>query len=110
MKNVAALPPEAQAEKEILEAQNIKSVLVVPFHVENRLAGFLGFDNVASTRSWGDRELIPLRTLAEIIGIAVTCKRAVEALRQSEAQFRDLADMLPQIVFETDVKGNLTFV
>ena len=110
VKNVAALPPEARAEKEILEAQNIKSVLVVPFLVENKLAGFLGFDNVASTRAWGEKELIPLRTLAEIMGTAVTRKRAVEALRQSEAQFRDLADMLPQIVFETDVKGNLTFV
>ena len=110
VKNVAALPPEARAEKEILEAQGIKSVLVVPFLVENRLAGFLGFDNVASTGAWGEKELVPLRTLAEIIGTAVTRKRSVEALRQSEAKFRDLADMLPQIVFETDVKGNLTYV
>ncbi|MGD8268352.1 MAG: PAS domain S-box protein, partial [Desulfobacterales bacterium] len=109
VKNVAELAPEARAEKEILAAQNIKSVLVVPFLVDNRLAGFLGFDNVASARTWGAKELIPLRTLSEIIGAAVTRKRAVEALRQSEAQFRDLADMLPQIVFETDVKGNLTF-
>lgn len=37
-------------------------------------------------------------------------KQTAEALRQSEAKFRQLADMLPQIVFETDVKGNLTFV
>ena len=110
VKNVDELPPEAQAEKEILEAQNIRSVLVVPFMVENRLAGFLGFDNVASTRVWGEEELIPLRTLAEIVGTAVTRKRAVEALRQSEARFRDLADMLPQIVFETDAVGNITFV
>jgi PAS domain S-box-containing protein len=110
VKNVAELTSEARAEKEILEAQHIKSVLVVPFLIENRLAGFLGFDNVASTRTWGEKERIPLRTLAEIIGSAVTRKRAEEALRQSEARFRDLADMLPQIVFETDVKGNLTFV
>ncbi len=110
VKNVAELPPEARAEKEILEAQKIRSALVVPLMVENRLAGFLGFDNVASTRVWGEEELIPLRTLAEIIGTAVTRKRAVEALRQSEARFRDLADMLPQIVFETDAAGNITFV
>ncbi|MDJ0802423.1 MAG: PAS domain S-box protein [Desulfobacterales bacterium] len=110
VKNVAELAPEARAEKEILEAQNIKSVLVVPFLVDNRLAGFMGFDNVASKRTWGAKELIPLRTLSEIIGAAVTRKRAVEALRQSEARFRDLANMLPQIVFETDGEGNLTFV
>jgi PAS domain S-box-containing protein len=108
--NVAELTPEARAEKEILEAQNIKSVLVVPYLVEDRLAGFLGLDNVSASGAWGEKELIPLRTLAEIIGTAVTRKRAVSALRQSEAQFRDLANMLPQIVFETDVQGNLTFV
>ena len=110
VKNVAELAPEARAEKEILEAQNIKSVLVVPFLVENRLAGFLGLDDVASTGAWGEKELIPLRTFSEIIGAAVARKRAVEALRLSEAQIRDLANMLPQIVFETDAKGNLTFV
>jgi two-component system cell cycle sensor histidine kinase/response regulator CckA len=110
VKNVAELSPEARAEKEILEAQNTKSVLVVPFLVENRLAGFLGFDNVASTKDWGEKELVPLRTLAEIIGTAVTRKHAEQALMESEAKFRDLADMLPQIVFETDVKGHLAFI
>lgn len=37
-------------------------------------------------------------------------KQFEEALRESEAKFRDFADMLPQIVFETDAEGNLTFV
>ncbi len=37
-------------------------------------------------------------------------RQAEEALRNSEVRFRELADMLPQIVFETDIHGNLTFV
>ena len=37
-------------------------------------------------------------------------RQAEEALRNSEKRFRELADMLPQIVFETDIHGNLTFV
>ena len=36
-------------------------------------------------------------------------KRMEEALRESEAKFRELADLLPQIVYETDEKGVLTF-
>lgn len=35
---------------------------------------------------------------------------AEKALRESEEKFRNLADLLPQIVFETDEKGNITFV
>lgn len=31
------------------------------------------------------------------------------ALEESEARFRDLAKLFPQIVFETDQNGNITF-
>ncbi len=34
---------------------------------------------------------------------------AQAALRESEEKYRELSDSLPQIVFETDEKGNLTF-
>ncbi|MBI5443194.1 MAG: PAS domain S-box protein, partial [Deltaproteobacteria bacterium] len=36
--------------------------------------------------------------------------RESEALRQSEARFRELADLLPETVFETNVKGIITFL
>jgi PAS domain S-box-containing protein len=36
-------------------------------------------------------------------------KRMEDALRESERRFRELADLLPQIVFETDERGILTF-
>lgn len=37
-------------------------------------------------------------------------KKAEDSLLESKARFRDLVDMLPQIVFEMDMHGNLTFV
>jgi PAS domain S-box-containing protein len=41
----------------------------------------------------------------------ITERKLVEKeLRRSEKRFRDLAELLPQIVFETDEDGNLTFV
>ena len=36
-------------------------------------------------------------------------KQAGEALRKSEERFRELAELLPETVFETDIKGVLTF-
>ena len=36
--------------------------------------------------------------------------QAEETLQESERKFRELADLLPQTVFEIDSKGNLTFV
>ncbi len=35
---------------------------------------------------------------------------AQQALQVSETKFRELVDMLPQVVFETDETGNLTFI
>jgi PAS domain S-box-containing protein len=37
-------------------------------------------------------------------------KRADEATRSSEKRFRELAELLPELVFETDLEGKLTFV
>ena len=37
-------------------------------------------------------------------------KQAEEALRESEERFRELAELLPESIFEINVSGNLTFV
>ena len=37
-------------------------------------------------------------------------KRTEESLRESEEKFRDMANLLPQIVFEIDISGNITYV
>jgi len=49
----------------------------------------------------------------EIIGITrdiTVRKKAEEALRASEKRFRELSDLLPEVIFEMDAKGVLTFV
>lgn len=42
---VSALPPEAQAEKDMLSAQGIESLLAVPLMDDGCLRGFVGIDN-----------------------------------------------------------------
>ncbi|MDX2445928.1 MAG: PAS domain S-box protein, partial [Desulfobacterales bacterium] len=37
-------------------------------------------------------------------------KFAEKALQESEERFRDMAELLPEIIFEVDVQGDLTFV
>jgi PAS domain S-box-containing protein len=37
-------------------------------------------------------------------------KMAEKALKESEEKFREMAELLPQIVFETDMQGKLTYV
>ncbi len=51
----------------------------------------------------------PLRVRGVIIDITDR-KKAEQALKESEAIFREMTDMLPQVVFEMDMLGNLTYV
>ena len=46
----------------------------------------------------------------EINRMLETIEKTNEGLLQSEARFRELAELLPQIIFEMDVQGGLLFV
>jgi len=37
-------------------------------------------------------------------------KKTEDALRESEGKFRDMANLLPQVVFELDLEGKLTYI
>ena len=41
---------------------------------------------------------------------AATIERSRDSLIQSEARFRDLAELIPQTIFEMDLQGGLTFI
>jgi len=55
-----------------------------------------------------ERNLI--KAIAEQLANTIERKRAEEALRESEKRYRDLADLLPQTVFELDERANVIFV
>jgi PAS domain S-box-containing protein len=63
------MPAEASAERDILQSQNILSVLVVPMFFGEELVGFIGFDAVRVSRHWNMEDISLLSLLAEIIAI-----------------------------------------
>jgi diguanylate cyclase (GGDEF)-like protein len=65
--DVSKLPPEAAAEKEVFESQQIKSILCVPLVKEATLYGFFGFDSVREKKVWEDYQIAWLKVIAEIV-------------------------------------------
>jgi len=65
-------------------------------------------------QQWNDRAIFsPEGTVIEYqsVGSDITEKRQIERnLTESEKRFRDLATLLPQVIFETDLDGNITYV
>jgi signal transduction histidine kinase len=84
--DIHLLPPAAAAEKGTLIEQGVQSVLAVPMVYEGTVAGFLGFDSVASKKTWPDADVALLRIAGEIIVSALERKRAEESRRALETQ------------------------
>ncbi|MFC1558068.1 PAS domain S-box protein [candidate division KSB1 bacterium] len=80
--SVEELPEEAKAEKAILQAQDIKSLIVVPLKYYNLLYGFIGFDSIRGVKYWFADSIRLLETVGTTITKALEHKRINEELRQ----------------------------
>ena len=83
---VAELPPEAQAEQALLQAQDVQSLILVPMVYGGRLLGFLGFDAVRTEKAWLTEDIALLKMIGEIFANALERKRTEEALLQAKEQ------------------------
>ncbi|MCH7649556.1 MAG: PAS domain S-box protein [Nitrospinae bacterium] len=75
-----------QPEREVLEAQDILSLLVLPIFVDGKWYGFIGFDDCVSTRKWSEDDIRILRTASEIIGGYLSQKKMEKLLQDTHAR------------------------
>ena len=83
------------SERRILEDQKVLSVVTAPVIVDNRLWGFLEFDDCAIERQWLVAEIEALRSAAGIIGAAIQRQRVERALRLEKHRFEQLYENTP---------------
>ncbi|HWR89926.1 MAG TPA: PAS domain S-box protein, partial [Dissulfurispiraceae bacterium] len=83
---VAELPEEARPERDVLSAQDILSLVLVPMTYGQDLIGYLGFDSVRTEKYWDDDDIGLLRTIGEIFVRALELQRAQESLHNSEQE------------------------
>jgi serine phosphatase RsbU (regulator of sigma subunit)/anti-sigma regulatory factor (Ser/Thr protein kinase) len=97
--SVDDLPPEASAEREILGAQNIKSLLAVPMIERGHLVGFIGFDTVRLPKDWEEEEISLLASVAQnIVNLRVKMSYEKE-LAKSQENFRQLVTSIRSVFF-----------
>ncbi len=103
---VTDLPPEADVTKEILQAQDILSVILVPMVYGGTLVGYVGFDSVRQEKRWSEYDIALLKVVGEIFVNALEHRKAVlerrkaslerkrvmATLQESEERYRTIYD------------------
>jgi len=77
------MPREASAEKEVLAAQNIRSLLVIPLASGQIPFGYIGFDAVREVRNWPPEMVSVLRLAGGVISNALQ-RSKIEMIIQAE--------------------------
>ncbi len=84
-----------QGEQAFLEAQDIRSILVVPIHVMGAWWGFMGFDDCRSPRRWFDAEVDALHITASVLAAAIEHRETALALKRSQTDYQAILEALP---------------
>lgn len=83
---VAELP---QCERDMLEPQNIKSILAIPIWSSQKWFGFIGFDNTVSAKKWTNEDIDLLRAASEILGLYIENQSRKNKLIHSNKELRE---------------------
>jgi len=75
-----------EAERELIESQDIVSIIAVPIFVEGKWFGFIGFDDCLFERIWTISEANTLMTAANIIGAAIYRSSIEDKLKKLNAE------------------------
>jgi PAS domain S-box-containing protein len=96
--------------QEVLIAQDIQSIVVVPIMFKEKAWGVIGFDHCTMERHWSELEIDALKTAANIIGGAIQREKLEQVLRKSRARYRAVIDSQIEMICRMKINGTITFV
>ncbi len=104
------LPPEASSEKAFWQRYNRLSVLNIPLVLDDVLFGTFGFSNEQTEQEWAEEDIRLLQLMGDVFVNVLARKKVEEALIESEAQYRLLADSISDVVSLHDMQNRVVYV
>ena len=97
-------------ESETATQFGVQSRLVTALYPKLGQPWMFGLHQCSHPRIWTDEDKWLFNEIGHRLGDGLSSLLSVRDLKESEARFRDLAELLPQTVFETNAEGRFTFV
>lgn len=96
----------SQAEKDILEPQGIKSILIIPIYIGKLFWGFIGFDDCTRDREWSEVEKAVLKTAAGSLGGLIGLMQYERELSETNIFLSSILESSISIsIITTDLNG-----
>lgn len=105
------LPAEAQAERDLLELQNIKSLMVIPMIAKDHVWGYMGIDIIDQYREWTHEDYQWFSSLGNIISLCLELYKSKNKAQKEQEYFKNLYAYMPivhmRIKLLYDASGNI---
>lgn len=106
-------PRTIEFSKDYLSPLGINSMLDAPIRFGGETIGVVCLEHIGKVRCWGSAEITYASSLADLVSHAVEAQKrstAEAALLESEAKYRNLIENMPDILYKTDLHGEITYV
>jgi PAS domain-containing protein len=110
VERIEDLPEEAARDKESLRKGGNKSILMIPLAVGKDVLGVVTLGSLREEQSWPESLVQRVLLVGEIFAHALARKRAEEALRQTELDYRTVADFTYDWAYWANPDGTLRYI
>ncbi len=90
-------------DREILEAQGIKSLAIMPMAHQGKPLGYIGFDDCKEYRKWSRMEINLLKSLSGIILALLVRRNNEQKIGRSAEILQTISDSIENIIYVNDV-------
>ncbi|GEM_PF-4129339 len=96
--------------REMLQQQEIRSLLVLPLMKYPTMIGFIGFDECRQKRHWDERTIQFLRFISWTLGQVIIRVNEENMLWQTEQKLKNIVNNIPQAIFSIGRDGRLEYI
>lgn len=102
--SIEAMPESMANFKNLLIADKVRSILLIPMLAQGKFIGLFGYDCVSTCRCWNSEEITLLKVLGEMFSNALLKQKTERQIRNSDDRYRFLSENINDIIWIFDVE------